>query len=408
VRYTQPWWIFDLLHAACTPGEEPAPMTLHFDLAEYRRRLEETLAAMAERGLDGLLMFKQESMYWLTGYDSFGYCFFQGLVLRADGDLALLTRAPDLRQAQHTSLIEDIRIWVDREGSDPARQLRELLADKGLAGQRLGVEYDSYGLTSANGKRLDVALDGFAAASDASDLIDRLRLIKSAAELAYVRRAAELADDALEAAVAETRDGADEGRILAAMQGAVFEGGGDYPGNPFIIGSGRDALLCRYKTGRRRLDPEDQLTLEFAGVFRQYHACLMRTLLVGAATPRQRAMHAACREALAAAEARLMPGTTMGEVFDAQAAALDEHGMRAHRFNACGYSLGTVYAPCWMDRPMFFAGNPVELAPGMVFFLHMILMDSEAGLAMTLGRTSLITARGPEPLSQAPLDLILR
>ena len=184
------------------------------------------------------------------------------------------------------------------------------------------------------------------------------------------------------------------------MQGAVFEGGGDYPGNPFIIGSGRDALLCRYKSGRRRLDPEDQLTLEFAGVYRQYHACLMRTLLVGAATPRQRALHAACREALAAAEAKLTPGTAMGEVFDAQAAVLDAHGMAAHRFNACGYSLGAVYAPCWMDWPMFFTGNPVEIAPGMVFFLHMILMDSEAGLAMTLGRTSLITARGAGALVQ--------
>ena len=82
--------------------------------------------------------------------------------------------------------------------------------------------------------------------------------------------------------------------------------------------------------------------------------------------------------------------------------------MAAHRFNACGYSLGTVYAPCWMDWPMFFAGNPVALAPGMVFFLHMILADSETGLAMTLGRTALITERGPEPLSSAPLDLVVR
>jgi Xaa-Pro dipeptidase len=58
-----------------------------------------------------------------------------------------------------------------------------------------------------------------------------------------------------------------------------------------------------------------------------------------------------------------------------------------------------------MDWPMFFHGNPVEVGPGMVFFLHMVLADSEAGLAMTLGRTSLITERGPEPLSRAPLDL---
>src|SRR5215218_9895264 len=102
---------------------------------------------MARRKLDALLLFAPESMYWLTGYDSFGYCFFQCLVLRADGELVLLTRAPDLRQAQHTSIIEDVRIWVDREGSEPAAELRALLAEKGLAGKCLGVEYATHGLT---------------------------------------------------------------------------------------------------------------------------------------------------------------------------------------------------------------------------------------------------------------------
>jgi Xaa-Pro dipeptidase len=49
---------------------------------------------MAERGLHGLLLFRQESMYYLTGYDTFGYCFFQCLYLGAVGRLVLLTRAP--------------------------------------------------------------------------------------------------------------------------------------------------------------------------------------------------------------------------------------------------------------------------------------------------------------------------
>ena len=383
-------------------------MALHFTREEFDERGRRVLAAMAARGLDGLLMFKQESMYWLTGYDTFGYCFFQCLVLRADGDLVLLTRAPDLRQAEHTSIVEDVRIWADREGSNPAEELRALLADKGLGSKRLGVEYDTHGLTAANGRRLDAALDGFAEMVDATDLVARLRLVKSGAELAYVRCAAELADAALDAAVAETRDGADEGAILAAMHAAIFRGGGDYPGNPFIIGSGRDALLCRYKSGRRRLDARDQLTLEFAGVYRQYHACLMRTILIGEPSARHRALHTACREALLACEERLVPGTPMGAVFDAHAGVFDRHGLREHRLNACGYSLGATYAPSWMDWPMFFHGNPVEVGPGMVFFLHMILFDSEAGLAMTLGRTSLVTGRGAEPLSRAPLDLIVR
>ena len=91
----------------------------HFSRDELAQRRTRTLAAMAEAGLEALLMFKQESMYWLTGYDTFGFCFFQCLVLHGDGRLTLLTRAPDLRQAQHTSIIEDIRIWVDREGAVP-------------------------------------------------------------------------------------------------------------------------------------------------------------------------------------------------------------------------------------------------------------------------------------------------
>jgi Xaa-Pro dipeptidase len=382
-------------------------MALHFTREEFASRLARAQAAMAAAGLDAMLLFKQESMYWLTGYDTFGFCFFQCLVLRADGDMALLTRAPDLRQAQLTSILADIRIWVDREDADPALQLKDLLARKGLAGRRLGVEFETHGLTAANGRRLEAALDGFAQPVDASLLIARLRLVKSPAELAHVRRAAELADAALDAAIAHTRPGADEGVILARMHDAIFEGGGDYPGNPFIIGSGGHALLCRYQSGRRRLDPVDQLTLEFAGVWRQYHACLMRTLPVGRASAHHVRMHEVCRDALAACEAALRPGNAMGAVFDAHARVFDRHGMQAHRLNACGYSLGAVYAPSWMDWPMFYAGNPVVMAPGMVFFLHMILMDSEHGQAMCLGRTSLVTEGASEPLSRASLDLVV-
>ena len=66
-------------------------------------------------------------MYYLTGYDTFGYVFFQCLYLNGDGRMTLLTRAPDLRQARHTSTIRDIRIWVDRPHANPALELREIL-----------------------------------------------------------------------------------------------------------------------------------------------------------------------------------------------------------------------------------------------------------------------------------------
>ena len=383
-------------------------MALHFDRTEFSARLARARAAMAAQGLDGLLLFQQESMYYLTGYDTFGFCFFQCLYLGADGRLTLLTRAPDLRQARHTSIIEDIRVWTDAHGASPAAQLRDMLDSLGARGKRLGIETDAYGLTYFNGKAVGEALDGFCALVEASRIIDRLRVVKSPAELAYVREAARLADAALEAGLALTCAGADEGAILAAMQGAVFAGGGDYPGNEFIIGSGADALLCRYKAGRRRLSAQDQMTLEFAGVYRHYHAALMRTVIVGEPSPRHVELHAACVEALAACEARLRPGHMAGEVFDAHAEVIDAHGLRAHRLNACGYSLGAKFTPSWMDAPMFYAGNDWQLEAGQVFFLHMILMDSDSGAAMTLGRTSIVTQGAPDTLSRAPLDLVIR
>jgi Xaa-Pro dipeptidase len=382
-------------------------MAVHFsedELADRRRR---TVAAMVDRGLDGLLMFRQESMFYLTGYDTFGFVFFQCLYLGADSRLILLTRAPDLRQARHTSVIEDVRIWVDREGAEPAKELKAILEEQGCRGRRLGVEWEAYGLTARNGRRLAQVLDGFCALDDASELVSRLRLVKSPAELAYVRRAAELADLAFDEALRLARPGADEGEVLAAMQGAVFRGGGDYPGNEFIVGSGRDALLCRYFSGRRRLSSEDQLTLEFAGTFRHYHACLMRTLRLGTPLPLQRDMHRACHEALLACEDALRPGRPISEVFDAHVRVLDKSGYRAHRLNACGYSLGALFHPNWMDWPMLYADNPVIAEPGMVFFIHMILMDSDSGTAMTLGRTSLVGADAAEPLSKARVDYIV-
>ena len=383
-------------------------MALHFSSDEFSQRNRRTVEALRSRKLDGLLMFRQESMYYLSGYDSFGYVFFQCLYLSADGHLTLLTRAPDLRQARHTSIIEDIRIWTDSSDVDPAMQLKHILAEFGCKGRRLGVEYDAYGLTAKNGKLLEAALSDFCTLEDASDLVSRLRVVKSAAELEYVRRAAELADRACDEAYRLAGPGADEGDILAAMQGIIFSGDGDYPGNEFIIGSGKDALLCRYKSGRRKLDSQDQLTLEWAAAYRHYHAAMMRTIPIGRATELHKNMHAVTIDAMDACLEALKPGRPIGEVFDAYAQVCDAAGMREHRLNATGYSLGTTFAPNWMDWPMFYHGNPVIAAENMVFFLHMILMDSGSNHAMCFGHTVVVTEAGCEVLSKRSLDLVVK
>src|SRR4028118_933386 len=152
-------------------------MSVHFTADELAARRKAAGDDLADRNLDGLLVFRQESMYYLTGYDTFGYVFFQCLYMGADGEtLTLLTRTPDVRQAEHTSVIGDIRVWCAAEGVDPAQQREEILEGHGCRGERLGVETDAYGLTGYNLKRVEAAMDGFCELVEASDLVTGLRI----------------------------------------------------------------------------------------------------------------------------------------------------------------------------------------------------------------------------------------
>jgi len=382
-------------------------MALHFSKEEFSKRKQSVLKSMKEQNLDALLMFRQESMYWLTGYDTFGYVFFQTLILDQTGNVILLTRAPDLRQAQNTSNIENIRIWVDKDGINPTDDLKKILNELNLKNKNIGIEYEAYGMTGRNALRLNKSLDNYCRVEDQSELITKLRVIKSDEELVYVRKAAELADRALDEAWKYTKAGASEAKILAEMQKAVLEGGGDYPANEYIIGSGDNALLCRYQSEKRNLSPTDQLSLEWAGTFKHYHSAMFRTIPIGKADSKHIKMHEACVEALNNCVKTLKPGNTAGEVFDAHAKTFDDLGFNKARMNACGYSLGSTFAPNWMDWPMLYTGNPYIITPGNVFFLHMILMDSTANLAMNLGETYLVTENGNERLGKQTLDLVV-
>ena len=383
---------------------------LHFDREEYASRIAAARGCLQSRGLDALLVFSQESHYYLTGFDTSGYVFFQCGVLTADDrPYVLLTRRPDLEQARRTSIIEDIRLWYDTVDADPAGvELKAILDELGLQGCRLGIELGTYGLTAANYVRVERALGEWCRLEDATDVIRGLRLVKSEAEIAHVRRAAALADAALEAMVDTAGPGVFEGDVLAAGQNAIFRGGGDVAASGPVLGSGDRALLVRSATGHRHLDDEDQLTMEYGAAYRRYHACMMRTVAIGRGRPRQRDMFEVTRDALCAMTEAAAPGAPLGDIDDAHRRVFDAAGFGANRMAACGYSLGATYRPNWMDvPPMLYSGNPLPARPGMVLFLHAILVEPEANLAMSAGHTLVVRESGPEVLSALPLDYLV-
>jgi Xaa-Pro dipeptidase len=390
-------------------GGEVLIVALHFAREEFDGRIVAARAALRRERLAAILLFAQESLFYLTGFDTSGYVFFQCAVLGAeDLPITLLTRRPDLEQARRTSTITDVRLWYDAEGADPTIELKAILEERKLRGERVGIELSTFGLTADKYDRVRQRLAGWCELVDASNLVRGLRLIKSPSELAYVRRAAELADRSLEAMLAAARPGAFEGDIAAAGAVPILAGGGDPPPSGPVLGSGERALLVRSASGFRHLDAVDQLTLEFAASYRHYCACLMRTVAVGRPNADQRQMFDVTRDALAAMTAAARPGRPLGEIDDAHRRVYDAAGYGAARMAACGYSLGALFRPTWMDvPPMLYSGNPLPAAAGMVLFLHAILIDAAKNLAMSLGQTIVIGTSQAEVLSRLPADYIV-
>ena len=85
----------------------------HFTEKEFLQRQKNTRKYLQNLGLDGLLIFKIEDMYWLTGYESDGFCIFACMFIGTDGKLTHLARPADLGNISYSSICKDVRISPD-------------------------------------------------------------------------------------------------------------------------------------------------------------------------------------------------------------------------------------------------------------------------------------------------------
>ncbi|QBY01346.1 aminopeptidase P family protein [Rhodophyticola sp. CCM32] len=380
---------------------------LPFSREEHEDRQSRLRAELKRRNVDAMLVFAQESHFWLTGYDTGGFVFFQCAVVTADDrPIVLLTRRPDLLQARQTSTIEDIRIWWDAEDANPAQDLKSILSELGLEGGRIAVELNTHGLTGWNLWRLQGALDGFCTLENDDHLIRRMRLVKSPAELEYMRTAGDILDASLLDVIDIARPGITDAQVKAAYIASVLGRGGDMPPNDPIFNSGPRAVYGRGVSFPRQILAQDQLLVEYPVAYRRYNVKTEWMILFGKVADAQRKMYDVARETLHKMTEIARPGTTLGEIFDCHADGLDAGGYGQHRYGATGYSVGGTFAPTSMDvPPMIYSGNPMQCEPGMTLFYHVMLGDSDSGYAMGVGHTLLVTEGAPDILTSLPDDL---
>ena len=381
----------------------------HFSREEFSQRQQKTRKYLQKLELDGLLLFKIEDMYWLTGYESDGFCIFGSMFIGTEGALTHLARPADLGNLSYSSICEDVRISPDTEDSTRAEHIKDMLRSLGMEGKKIGIQVDTMGLTPRLFLEISEILDGWCGLTVAPDFIRILRLVKSPQELSYFRKAGEVMDITMDKVIEATYPGAFEGDIYATFYDTLFRLDADLPAHIPPLGSGESALNLRYTTKRKNVSENDQVTLELGLAYRHYHVACMGVVLTGPEiNKRHLKMHKTSVTALDEVQAALRPGTTVGELFDIYKETLEEHGEHDAVLTVAGYTMGAMWPPTWMEEPMIFEGNPLVLEENMTFFTHMILNDRETGLSMAVGETAIVTKDAPEIITHTPREPIIK
>ncbi len=382
---------------------------IHFSREEFSERQKKTRKLLQELELDGLLIFKIEDMYWLTGDESDGFCIFGSRFIGTDGALTHLARPADLGNLSYSSICEDIRISPDLESSTRAEHIKDMLRSHGMEGKKIGIQVDTMGLTPRLFLEIKEILDGWCDLTIAPDFIRILRLVKSPQELDYFRKAGEIMNIVMNKVIEATYPGAFEGDIYATFYDTLFRLDADLPAHIPPFGSGDSALNLRYTTKRKNVSENDQVTLELGLGYRHYHVACMGVVLTGPEiNDRHLKMHKTSVLALDAVQTALRPGTTVGELFDIYKATLEDHNEHDAVLTVAGYTMGAMWPPTWMEEPLIFEGNPLVLEENMTFFTHMILNDRETGLSMAVGETAIITTGAPEIITHSPREPIIK
>ncbi len=348
-------------------------VTLHFTSGEYQRRIALTRTAMAEKGLDLVIVSDPSNMAWLTGYDGWSFYVHQAVLLGLEGEPVWWGRGMDANGAKRTVFMAHDNIvgyddtYVQNPLKHPMEQMCEVIASRGWAKGRIGVEMDNYWFSAAANQALRTGLRE-AVFSDATGLVNWQRKVKSAQEVDFMRRAAAIVD-AMHAKVVELVEPGLKKNVLVAeiqKQAILGAGGhwGDYCAFVPMLPSGLDATAPHLTWDDRPFNNNEGTFFELGGCYRRYHAPLSRTVYLGKPPQKFLDAESAVSEATEAGLEKCKPGVTCGEVAEAFFGTLQKRGFT--KDSRAGYSIGLSYPPDWGERTLSIRrGDKTVLEPNM-------------------------------------------
>ncbi|MCA0962324.1 M24 family metallopeptidase [Salipiger bermudensis] len=373
---------------------------LPFSEAEYERRLAKTRAAMERAGVEVLLVTDPSNMAWLTAYDGWSFYVHQGVLVFHDADPIWWGRNQDSNGAVRTVWMGDDRVigyadnYVQSTERHPMEDLAQRLIGMGLEGARLGVEMENYYFSA---KAFMALADSLPAATiiDATALVNWQRNIKSAEEIAFMRKAARISEKIVDGLLERVEPGVPKNEVVAEIQRDAILGvggdWGDYASIVPLLPSGSDAAAPHLTWDGRPFKKGEATFFEISGCYRRYHAPFCRTIFLGQPPDLFLAAEDALVEGLEAGLEAARAGNRACDIANALAAPLERAGIE--RGARCGYPIGLSYPPDWGERTISLrAEDETVLQPGMTFHFMPGLWMSDWGLEIT--ESILITEDG--------------
>jgi Xaa-Pro dipeptidase len=297
------------------------PKEAYFSQDEYQRRLRLVREKMAERGLDVLLVFGAANVYYLTGYSSVNSWDFQCCVLGLTGAPSLIIFDFELGRFAASSWLPEDKVVAYTAHDEPIGVIRSTLSDLGLLGKTIAIEETSPNLGVAKYRRLLEMLAGENLV-DAGGLVEMVRLVKSAEEIAYLRRAAEVTRQGMDAALDVAQENAFDHEVAAAAYGAMLRAGGDVATMEPIVAVGYRSGLAHSSFAHLAIKRGDSVFVELGGCVHRYTAPLMATKVVGGSNPERAEVLDAARRTVAALAVAARPGVLASDVARAGLAAI--------------------------------------------------------------------------------------
>jgi Xaa-Pro aminopeptidase len=235
---------------------------------------------------------------------------------------------------------------------------------KRARGWTVGIEAEHF--TVAEKKRLNDALSGGTRLKDSPAVVERLRMVKDADELAKIRAAVKLGAKLFDRALEAIRPGVKESEVAAEMEYAARRAGAEEMSFPTIVASGARSALPHGRASEQAIRPGGFVVCDFGVILEGYCSDQTRTVWVGAASEDARAAYQAVLEAQQAAVDAVRPGIAVERVDAAARKVLQKAGLARNFTHSTGHGVGLEIH----EIPRVADGQKEILQPGMVITIE--------------------------------------